>query len=177
MKYISIDGEFSGLDHTKYELISIGMCDCSDLDDNFYIEIQPTKPMDPEATKIHKLSEQYLKENGKNRKTAAHLIHRWLSRRKTDQLIFVGYPVVLDWIFLDQLFKEFGLENPFYYEQIDIHTMGLCLLNLEPGFGHELLRTKLKLGEMKNKHNALADAKHQAEEFVALANLMRNNLI
>lgn len=173
-KFISMDGEFSGLDHTKYELISVGFCDCDNLEDDLYIEIQPTKPMDPSATAIHKLSEDYLKKHGSSKKQAAERIHRWLTRRKSDKLIFVGYPVVLDWIFLDQLFKEFELENPFYYEQIDIHTLGVALLGMDPGFEHGELRRNLGLKQLENQHHALADAKQQAEEFIALRKLFSN---
>lgn len=165
--YLSVDGEFSGLDHTKYELISIGFSDCYDPRNSLYVEIQPTKKMDPEATKIHNLDEAYLKKNGLPRNKAAQKIHDWLSAQNGLK-IFVGYPVVLDWIFLDQLFKEAQLDNPFYYEAIDIHSLGVGLLGLQPGFKHELLRKDLGLRNQTNQHNALADAAHQAEEFVAL---------
>ena len=169
--FISMDGEFSGLDHTKYELISIGLCDCYNLNDVLYLEIQPTKFLDPQATAIHGLQRDYLLQNGKPREQAAKEIHQWLTARKKGDLIFVGYPVVLDWIFLDQLFKEHGLDNPFHYEQMDIHSMGVALLGLKPGFPHETLRRELGLKKQTDKHNALADARHQAEEFVALTKL------
>lgn len=173
MRFISVDGEFSGLDHQAHELISIGLCDCYDPKDSLYVEIKPSKSMDANATKIHGLTEDYLKKNAMERSQAAKKIHQWLSDKKS-QLIFVGYPVVLDWIFLDQLFKEANLEMPFHYEQLDIHTMGVSLLGMTPGFSEADLREKLNLSGLvlEEQHNALYDARVQAEEFVALYKLI-----
>lgn len=172
--YISMDGEFSGLDQTKNELISAGFVDCYDEKKQFYIEIKPTKEMDPEATKIHGLQKEYLLKNGLDKKDAAIKIRDWVKSLKADQVIFVGYPVTSDWVFLDLLFKESGIENPFYYEPIDIHTLGVALLGFEPGFSHSKLRETLKLKKQTSKHNALADAIHQAQEFVGLMEIAKS---
>ena len=64
-RYYSVDCEFSGLDHTKYDLLSIGIVEVInknnefkiDYSRKFYLELKPLHDIfDPESMKIHNLT-------------------------------------------------------------------------------------------------------------------------
>lgn len=86
--------------------------------------------------------------------------------------VFVAYCGGYDFGFTTKLFNAAELENPFHYEMVDISALALGLLpDLEWGFSAEDLEKALDLGPNEQKHDALADAKHQAEVFRRLTAL------
>ncbi len=169
------------MDHTKYDLISIGLVEV--LNDNgtyrvdynrrFYLELKPLHDQfEPDAMKINGLSFANLYRYGSGPKEACKQILKYLDLNDNDDAIFIGYCNTLDKIYTDQLFLNANVDNPFNYETIEISSLAMGKLDLEWGFTEKELENKLNMQAMDDtkKHNALEDAIHQAEEFCNLMN-------
>lgn len=181
-RYYSIDCEFSGLNHLKHDLVSIGMVEVVKKDGKFvvdtgktcYLELKPLHTeFDPESMKINGLNFANLYRYGSEPKEACRQIVKSLDLNEGDTAIFIGYCNTLDKIYVDQLFLFAGCENPFHYETIEISSLAIGKLDLEWGFSESELEERLGLEPMSpdEKHNALHDAIHQAKEFCELMNL------
>lgn len=181
IRYFSVDCEFTGLDHTKYDLASIGIIEVVKdsnefkIDDErvFYLELKPLhNEFSPESMKINGLSFPNLYKFGSEPKEACRQLLKYLDLNEGDTAVFVGYCNTLDKIYMDQLFLNANVENPFHYETIEISSLALGMLDLEWGFSESELEQKLSLSAMESdkKHNALQDAIHQANEFCRLMN-------
>jgi oligoribonuclease (3'-5' exoribonuclease) len=179
-KYFSVDCEFSGLNHRKNCLLSIGIVEIIKEDGLFkplhnkklYLELKPTGDIDPESMKINKLNIQHLSKYGINKDNAIREIKKFLNLNKDDTAIFIGYCNVLDKIFIDQLFQDCNKKSPFHYETIEISSLAIGKLGLEWGFTEEELLNKLNLSDLPSnkKHKADEDAFLQAKEFCKIMN-------
>lgn len=174
-RYFSVDCEFSGLDHTKYDLISIGIIEIQNniprRDRVFYLELKPQhRAFDGESMKINGLNFDNLYRFGTEPKKACEEIIHFLDLKNDEIAVFIGYCGVLDKIYTDQLFMLGNVKNPFHYEIIEISSLAIGKLNLEYGFSESELEKKLNIAPMdeNKKHNALNDAIHQAEEYCKL---------
>ena len=79
-RYFSVDCEFSGLDHTKYDLISIGIIEIQNniprRDRVFYLELKPQhRAFDGESMKINGLNFDNLYRFGTEPKKACEEIN------------------------------------------------------------------------------------------------------
>lgn len=184
IRYFSVDCEFTGLDHTRYDLASIGIVEVIkngnmfevDNERIFYLELKPLhNEFDPESMKINKLSFPNLYKFGSEPKEACRQILKYLDLHEGDIAVFIGYCNTLDKIYTDQLFLNAEVDNPFHYETIEISSLAMGILDLEWGFSESELEYKLNLKAMDStaKHNALQDAIHQADEFCKLMNKKR----
>lgn len=176
-RFFSIDCEFSGLDHTKYDLISVGIVEIQNnlirKDRSFYIEIKPQhRSFDGESMKINGLNFDNLYRFGTEPIKACQEIVKFLDLKTEEIAVFIGYCLVLDKIYLDQLFYLANQKSPFHYETIEISSLAIGKLCLPYGFTEEELEKKLNIQPMSKdkKHNALNDAIHQAEEYCKIMN-------
>lgn len=183
-RYFSVDEEFSGLNHRKNSLLSIGMIEVTEVNGKFapnysrkfYIELKPEGEVDPNAMKINGLNIQNLQIYGVRKENAIREIRKYLDLKPNDTAVFVAYCGVLDKIYFDQIFQDCLQQSPFHYEIIEIGSLAMGKLNLEWGFSEIELLEKLNLDELneKQKHNALNDAILQAKEFCAIMNYEKN---
>lgn len=79
--------------------------------------------------------------------------------------VMVTYCGAYDFAFLAKAFTTCGLKNPFHYEMLDISPLAMGILGLPWGFTQRDLEAKLEVSSNENKHDALADARHQLELF------------
>jgi hypothetical protein len=82
--------------------------------------------------------------------------------------VMVTYCGGYDFAFLAKAFSACGLSNPFHYEMLDISPLAMGKLGLPWGFWASELEEKLGIEPNENKHDALADAKHQLKLFETL---------
>ena len=178
IRYFSVDEEFSGLNHLKNDLLSIGMVEIVhsglfkiDYTRKFYIELKPVhEEYNKDSMNINGLDLNKLKKYGVSYENAVREIKKYMDLQEDDTAVFVGYCTTLDKIYFDQLFLETNQENPFNYEVIDISSLGIGKLGLSWGYSEKELLSKLHIKDTEDKHNALADAILQAQEFCALMN-------
>lgn len=178
IRYFSIDEEFSGLDHRKNCLLSIGIIEVEKRNNKYYpmynrklyLELKPEGEANEEAMAINGLNLENLKNYGVNKANAIREINKYLKLGPNDQAVFIAYCGVLDKIYFDQIFQDENEENPFNYEIIEISSLAIGKLGFEWGFSEQDLLKKLNIPDTDNKHNALDDAILQALEFCGIMN-------
>ncbi|HEX8707892.1 MAG TPA: 3'-5' exoribonuclease [Pyrinomonadaceae bacterium] len=80
--------------------------------------------------------------------------------------VFVGYPVVFDFMFVQWYLHKFAGESPFGYIALDIKTYAYALLRPK-NFRHTMKSNMPKhwFDDLPHTHNALDDAKEQGALF------------
>lgn len=169
--YISVDIEAAGPVPGLYSMLALGACVVDRPDEAFYAELRPiTDAFVPEALRVGGLSMERLQNEGRDPAEVMGTFRNWLRDRATGALhpVFVGFNASFDWAFVNWYFHRFLGENPFGFGGIDIkaYYMGLAgcawaettSSRLPPRFQSALPHT----------HNALDDARAQADIFSKL---------
>ena len=167
--FISVDVETAGPIPGEYSLLSIGACLVHDDQKTFYTELKPINfKAVPQALEVSGLSLEVLKKNGQDPILAMKALSQWLSTlppNKEDKFVFVGFNAAFDWSFINYYFHKFIGGNPFGFTALDIKSyyMGATGCNWNDTRSSQIA---LKLNpKSKSDHNALQDAKYQAEVF------------
>lgn len=166
--YICVDVETAGPIPGDYSMLSIGACTVFEPRQTFYIELQPTS-MDSteEATAVHQLSLEKLRQEGMPPRQALTRFEEWLKIQTPagQQPYLVAFNAAFDWMFVNYYFMHFLGHNPFGHTAIDIkaYYMGLS--------GSDWSQTSWRYISPRFKtehsltHHALQDALDQADMF------------
>lgn len=95
----------------------------------------------------------------------------WL--REHYPAVFVGYCIGYDFAYLDVGFGSCDFQSPFHYKAIDIQPLAMGKLGLPWEFTQAELEIWLGVAPNEDKHNALADAKHQMVLFKKLMEMQK----
>jgi DNA polymerase III epsilon subunit-like protein len=169
--YISVDIETAGPNPSDYSLLAIGACDVEDIDQSFYIELQPAhQQMTDESFTVHGLSLATLMQRGLPPKEGMARFATWIGETTPSgkRPVLVALNAPFDWMFVNDYFHHYLGHNPFGHAALDLKAffMGVSKLPWE----------KTNLEEMSNRylhgrvlsHHALQDAIDQAEIFRGL---------
>lgn len=166
--FISVDVETAGPTPGEYSMLSIGACPVFDPDNGFFIEMKPiSDKFDPKALEVSGLSLEELSQRGLNPSTAMKAFSEWLAALAApDQtLVFVGFNAPFDWSFVNYYFHRFLGDNPFGFTALDIKALYMGAT----GCSWRDTRSSNISAQLKPKlsstHDALIDAKYQAEIF------------
>jgi DNA polymerase III alpha subunit (gram-positive type) len=170
--FISVDIECTGLIVGEDNLASIGACNVDNPKDNFYCEMKPfTQSFRPESVDVCGLSIKHLEKNGEDITVALNRFKNWIQKHQSP--VFVGFPLAFDMAFVHQYFLKYLGKNPFGRTAagIDIKTYAMTVLNIP--FHNTNKRDLKNYVQWKggHTHNALDDAKEQANLFVELRTL------
>lgn len=171
-KILFIDVETSGYDlhnmldrsgNGKFQMVSLGAIVASantlkELD-QFYIEFKymPECVWAPEAERIHKLSKEYLEENGVDYQDGFVELTKFLIKHydPSRSITLGGHNVsTFDRHFLIQLFNHNDAAIQLSGQCVDSYTLGKVLLNANNS--NELFE---QVGISRDAHNALEDAR------------------
>jgi hypothetical protein len=137
----------------------------------FYRELRPVgTEVDPDALRVARLDRDELLRSGSDPEVAMQQATTWIQRAASaDRPVFVGYPVVFDWMFMHWYFIRFAGSSPFGFSNaLDMKTMyqqkARVPLDLA---GRDDLPAKLR-SDLRHSHNALDDAIEQGEIFAKL---------
>ncbi len=162
-----MDIESSGPVPGMYSLLSIGACVVGDTRESFYVELQPINDaFVPEAIEVTGKSMDEFVLSGQTPETAMTSFRQWLSRVcGGTSPIFVGFNTPFDWSFINWYFHTYGGDNPFGISGIDIKSfyMGMSGCSWDDTRSSRI-PSRFK-GRSPHTHNALDDAKEQAEMF------------
>lgn len=166
--YVSVDVETSGPIPGEYSLLSIGACLVFDLSNSFYAELKPTTlNHDPEALAVIGFNLKELEQSGLAPEQAMLKFTQWLKTLSTgkQRVIFVGLNAPFDWSFINYYFHKYIGKNPFGFTAIDIkaYFMGAMGCDWRNTSARQIQTIFKPTG--KATHNALDDAKCQAEMF------------
>ncbi|NDK08398.1 hypothetical protein EOM39_04085 [Candidatus Gracilibacteria bacterium] len=122
---ISIDGEFTGLDHITNSLVSLGAVDFFNPTNQFYAEcrIWEGATWVDEALKINGYSVEEIQDP--NKMSLVELIKKfdaWLKTCPSPQIL-IGQNPKSDIDFLVESYKKAGLKYPLGHRSIDTHSV------------------------------------------------------
>jgi DNA polymerase III epsilon subunit-like protein len=169
--FISVDLEASGPIPAEYSILSIGACLVDDPDTAFYVELKPEHPaVNERALAISGLDMAVLARDGVDPSEALHRFAHWIDRvvPEGSAPVFVAFNAAFDWMFLEDAFQRHVGRNPFGHSALDVkaYYMGMA--------GATWAETSMRylspryLGGRQLTHNALGDARDQAELFRAV---------
>jgi ribonuclease T len=166
--YISVDVETAGPIPGEYSLLSIGACDVDDQSQAFSIELKPINSnADPKALEVTGLSLVDLAERGVDPATAMAAFATWATGLAGDRraLVFVGLNAPFDWSFVNYYFHRFTGRNPFGFAALDIKALYMGVTGGSWADTRSSQMAKRLAPEHHGDHDALNDAKYQAELF------------
>lgn len=166
--YISVDIEASGPIPGEYSMLSLGACLVDDIDTGFYRELAPiTDKVVPEAMKVTGFDLDRLKSEGVAPAKAMEEFSQWIVNQVAGdkKAVFVGFNAPFDWSFVNYYFHRFLLNNPFGIGGIDIKALYMGATGCSWSETRSSLFPVEKQSE-DEKHDALADARHQAKLFI-----------
>jgi ribonuclease T len=165
--YVSVDVESSGPIPGVFSLLSIGACVVGNTGEDFYAEIQPINDAYvPEAIEVAGKSMEEFSLSGQTPESAMKSFRDWLfTVIDKASPVFVGFNAAFDWSFINWYFHTYLNENPFGIGGVDIKSyyMGMSGCSWEDTRSSHI-PDKFK-GSSPHTHNALDDAKEQAEMF------------
>ncbi len=179
--YICVDLEASGPVPGLFNMVSIGGVAVTLAEGGhvrgpeFYFELQPIcDGFDEHAMSIHGLSEAYLREHGRPAREVLEQIEQWVSQvvPSGSRALFVGHNAPFDWMYTAWYFAWARMNNPFGYNALDTKAllMGRHGLPWKQCNKEKLLDLypSLEAPRPEDVHNALADARFQADILIEL---------
>lgn len=169
--WISVDVETSGPAPSLHSLLSIGACLVDDPDTNFYVELKPTTDVAVDsALEVGGFTLEHLAEHGTEPADAMEQFERWLTAVVSPGHVpvFAGFNAPFDWMFVADWFERFLGRNPFGHSAIDIKSYYLGFAGRTWAETSMAKVSPLYLEGRELAHNALEDAKDQAELFRAM---------
>jgi ribonuclease T len=165
--YISVDVETSGPIPGTYSLLSIGACVIGNITEEFYTEVQPVnEDYVPDAIKVAGKSMNEFALSGQPPEKAMLSFRDWVTQVTGDGTpVFVGFNTPFDWSFINWYFHTYLGENPFGIGGIDIKSFYMGMTGCPwDNTRSSCIPAKFK-GSSRHTHNALDDAREQAEMF------------
>ncbi|GAA3639778.1 hypothetical protein GCM10022200_24080 [Microbacterium awajiense] len=165
---ISVDVETAGPNPAEYSMLSIGACLVDEPDTGFYIELKPlTDNAREESLAVSGLTMEQLSVEGVAPDAAMAEFDAWVHAVTPDGAIpiLVAFNAVFDWMFLDHYFRRFLARNPFGHSALDIKAYAMGAAGGSWGETSMRVLSPLYLDGRHLSHNALGDARDQAELF------------
>jgi ribonuclease T len=169
--FVSVDVETAGPNPGSYSMLSIGACVVGHPESGFYVELTPVNDAVVESSMaVGGLTMEYLVAEGIAPETALLQFEEWLQREVPagQRPVFVGFNAPFDWMFVSDYFWRYLGRNPFGHSALDIKSY---YMGLSGGTWAETSMRYLSphyLGGRRLSHNALGDARDQAELFGAM---------
>jgi DNA polymerase III epsilon subunit-like protein len=176
--YVSIDIEAAGPTPRSYAMLSLGACLVDDPDTGFYVELKPdSDQVDEAALAVSGLSMAELAANGTDPADAMAQFADWLARvvPADKRPVFTAFNAAVDWMFVDDYFRRYLGRNPFGASALDVKAYYMGQAGVTWARTSMRYLSPLYLSGRHLTHNALADARDQAELFRALRSDIRES--
>jgi DNA polymerase III epsilon subunit-like protein len=166
--FISVDVETAGPSPAEYSLLSIGACLVDDRETAFYIELKPlTDNAREESLAVSGLSIERLTAEGVAPEEAMARFDAWIAESTPagHVPVLVAFNAVFDWMFVDAYFQRFLGRNPFGHTALDVKAYYMGMTGSSWASTSLRVLSPLYLDGRPLSHNALGDARDQAELF------------
>lgn len=171
--FISVDIETSGPIPGEYSLLSIGACMVDDDSQAFEIKLKPVNlNAIPAAMEITGLSFDTLAREGTSSVEAMHQFRDWVVQVSGTggTPVFVGLNASFDWSFINYYFHHYLGENPFGFAALDIKSLFMGATGCDWKGTRSSKMASLLRPVLHGTHDALHDARYQAEIFRLIRN-------
>lgn len=115
----------------------------------------------------------YCRSNLQSPETAMHNYVDWLNSL-SGTLVFVGYPVAYDFMFIYWYLMKFVGKSPFSHSALDIKTLAMVALNTNYQSVSKKIMPKEWFDELPHTHKPLDDAIEQGALFCNMLNALKN---
>ncbi len=168
--FISIDVETAGPTPRAHAMLSIGACLVDDPQTGFYVELKPdADAVVPAALAVSGLDMAALAEHGTEPAVAMQQFADWIATVvPVGRPVFTAFNASFDWMFVDDYFQRYLGRNPFGHSSLDIKAYAMGLRRSSWAETSMRVLSPLYLSGRDLVHNALEDARDQAELFRAL---------
>ena len=166
--FVSVDVETAGPIPGEYSLLSIGACLAFAPEEAFSCQLNPIgNRFDPKALEVTGLSLATLAQTGEEPRLAMEKFARWLADLGGNDatIIFVGFNAPFDWSFINYYFHCFLGENPFGFTALDIKALYMGATGCSWADTRSSRIAQKLAPTLTGTHDALADARYQAEIF------------
>jgi ribonuclease T len=169
--FISVDVETAGPHPLSYSLLSIGACLVDEPETGFYIELKPIhQAATDDALAVAKLSLEDLAVTGASPEVAMQQFADWVAEVVPEGHVpvFTGFNSPFDWMYINTYFHEFIGFNPFGHSALDIKSYFMGKMGSSWAETSMNYLSPRYLAGRPLSHNALSDARDQAELFRAI---------
>jgi DNA polymerase III epsilon subunit-like protein len=169
--YVSVDIEAAGPTPRAYSMLSIGACLVDRPEEGFYVELKPESvDVVESALAVSGLSMDELAAHGTDPAEAMRAFADWLASvvPTGSKPVFTAFNAVFDWMFVDDYFQRHLGRNPFGASALDVKAYYMGQAGVTWARTSMRYLSPLYLSGRQLTHNALADARDQAELFRAL---------
>lgn len=179
--YISIDVEADGPIPGPFSMLAIGLCvagrfegsifQAQDPDaETHYVELKPiSDQFDPEALEVAGVDRDLLVQNGTRPEEAMDGVGGWIEAVAGNATpVICAFPASFDWLFFYWYQRRFGRDVVGFSSCLDMKTIFATKAKRTlSDAGRDDLPAELQ-SQRPHTHNALDDAKEQAEIFAKL---------
>ncbi|HHH1477420.1 TPA: exonuclease domain-containing protein [Yersinia enterocolitica] len=175
--FISVDIETAGPIVSEHSMLTLGACLAYHPQEEFSIMLKPIsdKVVDA-AIEVSGLTLEQVKRDGLAPAEAMSEFAAWISKKVPEDStpVFVGLNAPFDWSFVNYYFLKYLGKNPFGFTALDIKAlfMGATGCSWHDTKSSEI--DKRVSPTLKGNHDALYDAKYQAELFRLVYDLSLN---
>lgn len=166
---ISVDIEADGPIPGDYSMSSLGACLVDNPNTGFYVDLKPiSDKFISQAMSVSGLDRNKLITDGLEPKVAMQKFADWVGSVCDDNKkpVFIAFNATFDWMFVHWYFIHFLGHNPFGISGWDIKAYYAGVMNKR--LWVDTSKNKMEkefLSDRPHTHNALDDAKEQAEVF------------
>ena len=166
--FISVDVETAGPIVGEHSMLTVGACLVYQPEISFSIMLKPVSGKSvAEALKITGLTLEQAETEGVTPSEAMTEFSAWIAKNvpKESSPVFVGLNAPFDWGFVNYYFLKYLGENPFGFTALDIKALFMGATGCSWYETRSSAIDKVVHPNQKGDHDALHDAKYQAELF------------
>lgn len=166
--FISVDIETAGPIVGEHSMLTVGACLVYQPEVSFSMMLKPVgEESVAEALKITGLTLEQAENEGMTPSEAMTEFSAWIARNvpKESTPVFVGLNAPFDWGFVNYYFLKYLGENPFGFTALDIKALFMGVTGCSWYETRSSAIDKVVSPSQKGDHDALHDARYQAELF------------
>lgn len=176
--FISVDIETAGPVVGEHSMLTVGACLAYQPEISFSVMLKPISNKSvPSAMEITGLTLEQAEKDGLKPAEAMSHFAAWIAKNvpKDATPVFVGLNASFDWGFVNYYFLKYFHDNPFGFSALDIKSLFMGVVGCAWSETKSSAIDAVVHPSQKGNHDALDDARYQAELFRLIYELSQRN--